>query len=312
MVTYSDILAAQTRIGGRVAHTELMPSTVRDARLKLECRQPLGSFKIRGALSKISSLTASERAAGVIAVSSGNHGAGVSLAAQLEGIARAKVYVPAATPRAKTEKIAKYGAEVVQIGDSYDACHAIAEAAAKESGMTMIDPCSDIEVIAGQGTAGLEICEDWPKVDTILVPIGGGGLITGIAVAAKRHNPNIRIIGVQTAACPAMAASIRDNVCYLEFDTVGDTICDALVGGIGEIPFAMRNLIDEVLVVEEAAIRAAVRSLVLEDHVVAEGAGAVGVAAYDANKERFAGKNVAIVISGGNIDGGRLAAILTE
>ncbi|HWQ51282.1 MAG TPA: threonine/serine dehydratase [Terriglobales bacterium] len=312
MVTYSDILAARKRIDGRVARTELLPSTVRDARLKLECRQPLGSFKIRGALSKISSLTAGERAAGVIAVSSGNHGAGVSLAARLEGVSKAMVYVPAATPKAKTDKIAKYGAEAVRVGDSYDACHAIAEAAAKESGMTMIDPCSDLEVIAGQGTVGLEICEDWPKVDVILVPIGGGGLITGIAVAAKRHNPDIKVIGVQTAACPAMAASIRDKVCYLEYDTVGDTVCDALVGGVGEIPFAMRDVIDDVLVVEEADIRAAVRSLVLDDHVVAEGAGAVGVAAYDRNTALFEGKNVAIVISGGNIDGSRLAAILTE
>ncbi|HWP80623.1 MAG TPA: threonine/serine dehydratase [Candidatus Acidoferrum sp.] len=312
MVTYSDILAARKRINGRVARTELLPSTVRDARLKLECRQPLGSFKIRGALSKISSLTATQRAAGVIAVSSGNHGAGVSLAARLEGISKAKVYVPAATPKAKTDKIAKYGAEVVRVGDSYDACHAIAEAAAKESGMTMIDPCSDLEVIAGQGTIGLEICEDWPKVDVILVPIGGGGLVTGIAVAAKRLSPDIKVIGVQTAACPAMAASIRDNVCHLEYDTVGDTVCDALVGGVGEIPFAMRDVIDDVLVVEEADIRAAVRSLVLGDHVVAEGAGAVGVAAYDQNIALFEGKNVAIVISGGNIDGGLLAAILTE
>ncbi len=312
MVTFKDVEAAKARIGDKLAKTELIQSIMRPAKLKLECRHPLGSFKIRGAISKISSLTDEQKKAGVIAVSSGNHGGGVSLAAKLEGIENAVVYVPIATPKSKTDKIEMYGAKVIRAGNNYDECHKLGFEAAKTAGLTMIDPCSDVAVIAGQGTAALEILEDFPEVDVILAPIGGGGLIAGVAVAAKHIKPDIKIVGVQTAACPAMVAAIRDNVFYEEYETTGETICDALVGGIGRMPYDMRHLIDEILVVEEDDIRRTVASLLVDERILAEGAGAASVAAFDKNMDKFEGKNVAIIVSGGNIDKTKLATILTE
>lgn len=307
LVTYEDVLAARERIAGRVWTTPLDLSMSLGANgtavfLKLECQQRLHSFKIRGALSKIASLTPEEKARGVITVSSGNHGAGVALASWLEGVKTAQVYVPLATPKAKTDKITFYGAKVIRTGKDYDACHAAAMKAVAREGLTFIDPCSDREVIAGQGTIALEILEQQPTIDTIVVPIGGGGIITGIAVAAKARDPKIRVIGVQTAACPAMAASLRDGVCYEEYP-IGESVCDALVGGVGRIGYEMApQCIDEVLIVEEPEIKAAAAALMAEDKIIAECAGAVGAAAVKKYWEKFCGHHVAVVVTGGNID----------
>ena len=316
-VVFEDVLKARERIAGRLPVTPLdLSMELSDGQTqvyyKLECQQKLKSFKCRGALNKMTSLTPEQRAKGVMAISSGNHGAGVALAARLESVDQVKVYVPLCTPKAKTDKIRWNGAEVVMAGEDYDKCHAIAMEALAREGMTYIDPCSDVEVIAGQGTIGLEILEQQPDIDTIVVPIGGGGIITGISVAAKHLKPGILIIGVQTAACPAMAASLRDHTCYLEYP-IGETVCDALVGGVGEIPYAMaESCIDQVLVVEESDIRAAAAFLLKEEKVVAECAGAVGVAAFRAYPELFQGHHTAIVITGGNLDAGLMTQLLTE
>ncbi|NLJ57784.1 MAG: threonine/serine dehydratase [Tissierellia bacterium] len=307
MVNFNDVVNARDRIQKYISLTPLdfsmgLSDEKTKVYLKLECQQKQKAFKVRGALSKISSLTDEEKERGVIAVSSGNHGAGVSFASHLLGIKNAKVFVPETAPKAKVDKIKYYGAEIVQVGKNYDESHKTALEEMKKKNMTYIDSCSDVQLIGGQGTVGLEIMEQNPDIDTIIVPIGGGGLITGISVAAKHMNPNVKIIGVQTAACPAMVKSLEDDLLYEEFPSE-KSICDALIGGVTEIPFKMaKKCIDHIFVVSEESIRKATKLLLTEEKVVSEPSGAVGVAALLDNPQYFAGKNVAIVISGGNLD----------
>lgn len=307
MVSYSDIVAARENIGKYIYRTPLEPSIHLSGKgsnvfLKLECQQRLKSFKVRGALNKLMSLSEEEKRKGVIAVSSGNHGAGVSYSARVLGGIDAKIFVPETTPKAKVEKIEYYGATIVKTGVNYDEAHMAALEIQKKEQRTFVDPCSDPVVIAGAGTIALEIIEQCPDTDIILVPIGGGGLITGIGVAAKQLKPSVKIIGVQTGACPAMIRSLQDNICYTEYPTE-PSICDALVGGVGEIPFQMaKYCIDDILEVGEALIRKAVRHLLTTEKAVAEPASAVGIAAVLDRPSIFEGRNTAVVITGGNLD----------
>ncbi|MFA9422643.1 MAG: threonine/serine dehydratase [Sedimentibacter sp.] len=307
MVNFNDVLNARKRIEKYISVTPLdfsigLSNENTKVYLKLECQQKQKAFKVRGALSKLSSLTDEEKERGVIAASSGNHGAGVSYAAHLLGIKKAKVFVPETAPAAKIEKIKYYGADIQQVGKVYDDTHRLAMDEMKKSNMTYIDSCSDVQLISGQGTVGLEIMEQNPEIDTIIVPIGGGGLITGISVAAKHMKPSIKIVGVQTAACPAMVKSLEDNIMYEEFPSE-ESICDALIGGVTEIPFKMaKQCIDDIIVVSEESIRKATAILLTQEKVVAEPSSATGVAALMENPEYFQGKNVAIVITGGNLD----------
>ncbi|AKL94230.1 threonine dehydratase biosynthetic [Clostridium aceticum] len=307
MVNFQDILDARKRIRKYIWETPLdfsmnLSTKERNVFLKLECQQKLKSFKIRGALNKLISLTPEERRRGVMTVSSGNHGAGVSYGTSLLKDMKATVFVPVTTPEVKIEKIKYYGAEIQLQGQNYDETYKIAMNYAKERQLTFIDSSSDREVIAGQGTIAMEILEKSPEIDTILVPIGGGGMITGIGIAAKAIKPSIKVIGVQTAACPAMVQSLKNKVCYIEFPTKA-SICEALVGGVGEIPYHMAgNCIDDILLVEEASIRKAVLDLMYKEKVVAEPSGAIGYAAYMTKQHLFKGKNTAIIISGGNIN----------
>ena len=316
MTTFNDILAARQRIGKYLSLTALdysmgLSTDATKVYLKLENQQKQKAFKVRGALSKLSSLSTEEKDRGVIAVSSGNHGAGVSYAAWLLGIKKAKVFVPMTAPKAKVDKIRYYGAEVVQFGKNYDEAHHLAMAELQKFNMTYIDSCSDVQLIAGQGTVGLEIMEQNPDIDLILVPIGGGGLITGVSLAAKHLKPGVRIVGVQTAACPAMVRSLADNTLYEEFPSE-DSICDALIGGVTEIPFKMASqCIDDILVVQEKTIRTATAWLLAKEKAVAEPSGAVGVAALMENPEYFAGHKVAVVISGGNLDTAMMSQLLS-
>lgn len=317
MITLDNILFARERIKNYIYTTPLelsyyLSSNMTKVYLKLECQQKLKSFKVRGALSKLTSLSKEEKARGVMAVSSGNCGAGVSYAASLLGDIKAKIFVPETIPGPKLEKIEYYGAEVIKVGQNYDGAHMAAMEAMKREKLTFVDPCSDVEVISGQGSIGLEILEQNPDIDVILAPIGGGGLITGLSIAAKSVKPSIKVIGVQTAACPAMVQALKDKVCYIEYPTE-DTICDALVGGVGEIPYQMAGkCIDDIIVVEEKSIRKAVKLLITKDKVVAEPSGAIGVAALLENPSMFEGKNVAVVISGGNLDSNLMKQILNE
>lgn len=316
MVGYKDIVKSKERIEKYISVTPLdysigLSNYDTKIYLKLENQQKQKAFKVRGALSKLSSLTSEERARGVVAVSSGNHGAGVSYAAYLLGIKNVKVFVPETAPKAKVDRIRYYGAEVIQIGRNYDEAHAMAMEQIKMNDMTYIDSCSDEQLIAGQGTVGLEIMTQNPGTDIILVPIGGGGLITGVSIAAKHMKPGVQIIGVQTAACPAMVKSLEDNILYEEFPS-DESICDALIGGVTEIPFKMaKDCIDDILVVNENTIRQATSYLLTEEKVVAEPSGAIGVAALMENPRYFKGKQVAIVITGGNLDGSLMRDLLS-
>lgn len=307
IVTYDDIYFARNNIKRYIYKTPLdysmyLSGKNKNIYLKLECQQKLKCFKIRGALNKIISLSDEEKNKGVMAVSSGNHGAGVSYAAKLLGGIKAKIYVPGTIPESKLEKIRYYGGEVIAIGESYDDAHNAGLKALENNKLTFIDPCSDIEVIAGQGSIAMEILEDNSDIDIMLAPIGGGGLITGLAVAAKKMKPKIKIVGVQTKACPAMVKSLKENICYEDYASEA-SICDALIGGIGEIPFNMADkCIDDILLVEESDIRKAVHHLITKEKVIAEPAGAVGVAAVLNYPHVFDNKNTAIVISGGNLD----------
>lgn len=307
MINYKDVLSARERINKYIYHTPLEKSMNLSYEgtsiyLKLENQQKIRCAKIRGALSKMTSLTQEEKEMGVAAISSGNHGAAVSYASKLLGIKNTTIYVSKNTPQSKVEKIEYYGAKVVKVGKNYDEAHRIGLDQLEKSGLIFIDPCSDPIVIAGQGTIAIEILEENPDIDTILVPIGGGGIITGISVAAKAIKKDIKIIGLQTAACPAMVASLRDKEFY-EFYDNEDSICDALVGGVGYIPYKMgENQIDDIIVVEEEDIAKAVKHLLVEEKIIAEPAGAIGVGAVMRNPELFKGKNVGVVLTGGNID----------
>lgn len=307
MISFKEILDSRDRISKYIYTTPLQKSMYLSKNntniyFKLENQQKMKCAKVRGAFSKITDLSDEEIEKGIVAISSGNHGAAISYASHLLGIKNSTVYVPETTPKSKVEKIEYYGTNVARVGKNYDEAHEIGGEKIKTSGSIFIDPCSDKTVIAGQGTISLEILEQEPSIDTILVPIGGGGIITGISIAAKHINPNIRIIGVQTAACPAMVASLRDEKFYEMYPTE-ESICDALVGGVGDIPYKMaKECIDDIIVVEEEDIAKAIQFLLLKEKIVAEPAGAVGVAAVRKNPEIFKGKNVAIVITGGNID----------
>ncbi|AOY76155.1 threonine ammonia-lyase [Clostridium formicaceticum] len=307
MVNFRDILGARERIKKHIWKTPLdfsmnLSTKERNVFLKLECQQKLKSFKIRGALSKLTSLTEEEKQRGVMTVSSGNHGAGISYGTSLLKGIKATVFVPANTPEAKVEKIKYYGAAIQLQGKNYDETYKIAMNYAKERQLNFIDSSSDAEVIAGQGTIAMEILEVNPSIDTILVPIGGGGMITGIGVAAKAIKPSIKVIGVQTAACPAMVQSLKHKVCYTEFPTE-NSICEALVGGVGEVPYHMAGkCIDDILLVEEVWIKKAVLDLLYKERVVAEPSGAIGYAAYMMKQHLFKSKNTAIIISGGNLN----------
>lgn len=307
MITYKDVEMARERIKDYIYHTPLELSMNlsyegTNIYLKLENQQKMRCAKIRGALSKMTSLTMEEKEKGVAAISSGNHGAAVSYASNLLSIKNVTIYVPKTTPKSKVEKIEYYGAEVIKLGKNYDEAHELGLKEIEESGKTFIDPCSDRVVLAGQGTIAMEILEENPHIDTIIVPIGGGGIITGISVAAKAIKKDIEIIGLQTAACPAMVAALRDEVFYEVYESE-DSICDALVGGVGHIPYKMaKTQIDDIIEVEEEDIKDAVKHLILEEKIIAEPAGAIGVGAIKKNPKRFKGKNVSVVLTGGNID----------
>jgi len=306
---YNEVKDAYARIKDYVRKTPLEQSFYlgdgeREYFFKLESFQKVKSFKIRGALNKMMTLTPEEIQRGVATISSGNHGSSVSYAASLLGIKNAKVIVPETTPQSKVDKIKYFGSEVMLMGKNYDEAHAMGMKYIKENGMTFIDAYyDDPKIYGGQGTIAIEILEQNPDIDTIVVPIGGGGLITGIAVAAKAIKPDIRIVGVQTEACPAMIKSYEDNVFYEEFPC-GESLCDSLVGGIGALSYAMaKDYVDDFIAVSEETIAKAVSFMAREEKYIVEAGSCTTVAAVMDFRERIGGKNIALVLSGGNIDG---------
>lgn len=280
---------------------------------KLESFQRAKSFKIRGALNKMLTLTESEKERGVATVSSGNHGSSVSYGATLLGIQNAVIIVPKNTPQSKIDKIKYFGGEVMILGKDYDEAHSLGIKYIEENKLTYIDAYySDPKVYGGQGTIAIEMLKQNSNIDTIVVPIGGGGLITGIAVAAKAINPNIRVIGVQTEACPAMVKSYEDNIFYETYE-IKDSICDALVGGVGKLSYETAKFyVDDFIVVSEESIAKAVTFMAKKEKYIVEAGSCVTVAAIMDNKEQIGGKNIALILSGGNIDGELLSSILSK
>ena len=269
--------------------------------LKPECLQLTGSFKLRGSGYMISQLSDEEKAHGVIACSAGNHAQGVALAATKYGI-KSLICLPDGAPISKVEATKNYGAEVCMVKGVYDDAYAKAIELRDKCGYTFVHPFDDINVIAGQGTIGLEIMEEMSDVDAIVVPIGGGGLISGVAFAAKKLNPNIKVYGVQAAGAPSMYNSIKEGK-IIKLDSV-NTIADGIkVMEPGENTFKLvSESVDEIVTVTEDEISSAILALIEQQKMIAEGAGAVSVAAVMFNKLPVKGKKVVCVVSGGNID----------
>jgi len=306
LVTLDDVQNARKGLVGIVRETPLEPSRPLAALLSgpawLKCEnvQRAGSYKIRGAYTRISRLTAEERARGVVAASAGNHAQGVALAASLLGTA-ATVFMPVGAPLPKLAATKGYGARVELTGTSVDEALLAAQDYAERTDAVLIHPFDHPDVIAGQGSVGLEILEQCPDVRTIICGVGGGGLISGISVVAKAANPPVRVIGVQSAGCASMVESIRAGapVRLESFGTIADGIA---VGRPGDIPFAhVSTLVDDVVTVTEEDIARAMVMLIERAKLVVEPAGAVGVAALLSGVVRDPGPVVA-VLTGGNID----------
>lgn len=319
MITAQDIFQAYQTIHPYLFRTPLREAFLLSERvgaqifLKLENWQLTGSFKPRGALNRMALMTMDERARGIVTASAGNHALGVGLAARVMHISPATIFVPRTAPRAKLDKLRQFPVDVRQVGETYDDAHHAAVTFERENGSTFIHAYDDPRTVAGQGTLGLEIIEDLPNVDAVVVPVGGGGMIAGIAVAMKTLAPSVQVIGVQPTASPALRDSLRDGKCYQEYASA-PTICDGLAGGIGQMVFevARKKLIDEVVLVDEHETRAAIRTLVETQQLIVEGSGAVGVAALLARHVDLRGKRVAVVLSGGNIDVSLLSEILNQ
>jgi threonine dehydratase len=307
-ISQADFDAAQARVSKHAYHTPLLTSRLLsehsgfEVRLKAEVFQRGGSYKIRGPLNKIPQLSEQQKSCGVICSSAGNHAQGVAIAASVYGV-RAVVVMAANATQSKVDATRAYGAEVVQYGSIWDEANARMLEIAKRDGMTVIHPFDDIQLITGQGTLGLEIFEDYPQADIVVVPIGGGGLISGVATAMKGRNPKIRIIGVESSDGPAMKRSI-DAGHLVTFDSI-DTIIDGLrVKRVGENNFRIvRDYVDEIVTLPDEKIFEAMLWVMSRAKVVVEGAAAAPVGALlNGLVKAPAGSRVVCVLSGGNVN----------
>ena len=305
MITLGDVRAAAARIEGRVLRTPAVPSAAisrhvgAEVVLKLENLQATGAFKELGAANRLSLLSDAERARGVIAMSAGNHAQAVARHASLLGI-KATIVMPKHTPSTKVVRTQGWGARVVLHGEMLAEAAEHAHRLAAEERLVFIHPYDDEGVMAGQGTLALELLADFPALDVLAIPVGGGGLIAGCAVAAAALKPGIEVVGVEVAAYAALAQRLAGQPVSVGGATIAEGIA---VRDIGEKPFAaIRAHVADVLVVPERAVEAAIALLAEEAKQVAEGAGAAGVAALLAFPERFAGRKVGVPVCGGNID----------
>jgi threonine dehydratase len=313
MLSLTDIEQAAQRLQGHLLNTPCVASrtlsqlTGAQIYLKFENLQYTASFKERGACNKLAQLSADERRRGVIAMSAGNHAQGVAYHAQRLGI-RAVIVMPRFTPGVKIERTRSFGAEVVLHGDTLDESHAHALALAEREGLVFVHPYDDEAIVAGQGTVGLEMLQAEPDLDTLVIAVGGGGLIAGIATAAKALKPGIEIVGVQTSRFPGMVNAIKGTHYPQGSSTIADGIA---VGTPGVIPQAIiAKLVDDLVLVDEGDIEQAIVMLLEIEKTLVEGAGAAGLAALLKYPARFAGKKVGLVLGGGNIDPLLLASII--
>jgi threonine dehydratase len=309
------VFAAAERLRGGVVRTPTDRSRVLseliggDAFLKVETRQVTGAFKERGALNALLALDPARRARGVVTMSAGNHAQGVAYHATRLGV-RSVVVMPEGTPFLKVRRTRDYGAEVVLRGDTFEESSVEARRIATADGAALIHPYDDADVIAGQATATLELLQDVPDLDVLLVPVGGGGLIAGAVLAAHALGSRVEIVGVQSESYPALLAALSG----VEVDIGDVTIAEGIaVRQVGELPLEIvRGNVRDVLLVAEPAIETAIATLLEDEKLVAEGAGAAGVAALQTYASGFAGKRVATILCGGNIDLGMLAAVIVR
>jgi threonine dehydratase len=315
-ITFDDVHAARERIARFIRRTPFTFSYLLsrqigcDIWLKQENRQHTGSFKPRGALNKILSLSDEERARGIVAASAGNHALGVAYACRALGVAQADLFVQATASPSKIAKLAEYPARVHLIGSTYEEAQQAALAHVRETGATYVSAYDDPAIVAGQGTCGLEIIEEAGDLDAVIVPVGGGALIAGIAIAVKSANPRVKVIGVNPAASPSALLSFQRGYALDPYDHE-PTLAHGLAGGFGKTAFAVaRNLIDAIVLVSEDEMKQAIVALIDSEQILAEASGAAGVAALY-RKIELAGK-VVVVISGGNIDAGTLRQILMD
>ena len=313
MITLQDIQDAATRLQGQVLDTPCVESRTlseivgAQIFLKFENLQFTASFKERGACNKLTQLTPEERARGVIAMSAGNHAQGVAYHAQRLGI-RAVIVMPSFTPGVKVERTRGFGAEVVLHGSTLEEARQHAYQLAEEQGLVFVHPYDDEAVAAGQGTLALEMLAAVPNLDTLVIAVGGGGLIAGVATAAKALRPDIEIIGVQTERFPAMVNAVKGTHHAQGTSTIAEGIA---VGTPGTVTLeVVRRLVDDLVLVDEGDIEQAVLMLLEIEKTLVEGAGAAGLAALVRYPERFKGKRVGLVLCGGNIDPLLLAAII--
>jgi len=312
-VTIDTIREAATRLQGRIERTPmhhsrtLSKATGLDVWVKYENQHLTGAFKERGALNRLLHLSESEKKRGVIAASAGNHAQALAHHAQVLGIPTT-IVMPRATPHVKVEQTRSRGARIVLEGDTFDDAYTHAMKLREAENLVFVHPFDDLGVIAGQGTCALEMLEDAPDLDVLVIPIGGGGLISGMAVAAKAIKPSIRIVGVEAAMYPSFETRARGEACKASGQTIAEGIA---VKAVGELPFALAHtLIDEIILIDEPDFERAIAVYVSAEKTVAEGAGAASLAALLAAPEKFSGMKVGIVLSGGNIDTRLLASVL--
>jgi threonine dehydratase len=314
-ITIEDIRRAMQAVEGQVLRTPLVPAprlsqlTGATVSVKHENMQPTGSFKERGAVNKLESLTGEERERGVIAMSAGNHAQAVAYHAKRLGIP-ATIVMPESTPLVKAENTRSHGARVILFGETLYESAERAEAMAADEGLVFVHPYDDPAVMAGQGTIGLEMLADAPDLDQIVVPIGGGGLISGIAVAVKAIKPSVEIIGVEAALYPSFHNAIRGEQRPIGGASLAEGIA---VKTVGQQPLPIvRDLVSDIILVDEAAIERAVNAYATLQRTMAEGAGAAGLAAMLTRPEWFQGKRVGLVLCGGNIDARLLASVMVR
>jgi threonine dehydratase len=314
-VGLSDLHTAADAVRGAIVETPCSYSRTLseicgcDIWLKFENLQFTSSFKERGALNRLIALSAEERERGVIAMSAGNHAQGVAYHANRLGI-RTTIVMPIGTPMVKIENTKRHGAEVIVTGATLEEAAAFAHAHGEARGMVFVHPYDDPLVIAGQGTVALEMLEAVPQLDTLVVPIGGGGLIGGMAIAAKSVNPSIRVIGVEARLYPSMYNAIRGTTLPMRGDTLAEGIAVKIPGKISTA--MVRRLVADIALVTEAELERAVATFISIEKTVVEGAGAAGLAAIMSDPPRFAGRKVGLVLSGGNIDTRLIASVLTR
>ncbi len=314
-ITLADVEAAAAIVAGKVLRTPMMPAprlsalTGAEVFVKHENMQATGSFKERGALVKLTRLTDDERRRGVIAMSAGNHAQAVAYHARRLGIP-ATIVMPEATPLVKVENTRAHGARVVLFGETLYESAERARAIAAEEGLVFVHPYDDPAVMAGQGTIALEMLADMPDLDTLIVPIGGGGLFSGIAVAAKALKPGIDVVGVEALLYPSFHNAITGSDLPIGGPTLAEGIAVKTVGTM-TLPI-VRALASEIILVEEAAIERAVNAYATQQRTMAEGAGAAGLAAMFTRPDRFGGRKVGLVLCGGNIDARLLASVMVR